>query len=87
MRSAAARLAWRDSAWVDAACRPSRFRAPVVPGDTVTTSGRVTNVRRAGAHLLYSAAVQATKQDGTVVALGDAMGRVPVPPSWENPIS
>ncbi len=65
-----------------------RFRAPVLPGDTVTTSGRVTNVRRAGDHLLYAAAVQATKQDGAVVALGDAMGRVPAAPSsWENPIS
>jgi acyl dehydratase len=54
-----------------------RFRAPVVPGDTVTTEGKVTNVRPLGNQLLYAARVRAFKQDGTEVASGDAMGRVP----------
>ncbi len=55
-----------------------RFVAPVFPGDTVTTSGRVTRARELGADLLYAADVEARKQDGTVVARGDAMGRVPL---------
>jgi acyl dehydratase len=55
-----------------------RFKAPVSPGDTVTTSGRVTTVRRLGDSLLYTASVQALRQDGTIVAAGDAMGRVPI---------
>lgn len=54
-----------------------RFLAPVLPGDTISTEGRVTNVRRMGDRLLYAATVRARKQDGTVVAQGDAMGRVP----------
>jgi acyl dehydratase len=54
-----------------------RFKAPVLPGDTITTSGRVTHVRRLGDQLLYTASVRARKQDGTVVAAGDAMGRAP----------
>jgi acyl dehydratase len=55
-----------------------RFKAPVRPGDTVTTAGRVANVRRLGDSLLYTASVRAFKQDGAIVALGDAMGRVPI---------
>lgn len=56
-----------------------RFRAPVLPGDIVATEGRVTNVRPLGEQLLYTARVRAFNQDGTEVASGDAMGRVPVP--------
>jgi acyl dehydratase len=55
-----------------------RFKAPVSPGDTVTTSGRVTNVRHLGESLLYTASVRAHNQHGTIVASGDAMGRVPL---------
>jgi 3-hydroxybutyryl-CoA dehydratase len=54
-----------------------RFTAPVRPGDVVTTFGVVTNVRSMGEQILYSASVRAERQDGTVVAIGDAMGRVP----------
>lgn len=54
-----------------------RFTAPVRPGDTITTTGRVTNVRRLGEEYLYAAAVEARNQDGVVVEAGDAMGRVP----------
>jgi 3-hydroxybutyryl-CoA dehydratase len=54
-----------------------RFRAPVTPGDTLTTRGRVTSVRRLNGELLFAASVEVRKQDGTVVAIGDAMGRVP----------
>lgn len=54
-----------------------RFTAPVRPGDTITTTGRVTHVRRLGGDVLYTAAVEARNQDGTVVEAGDAMGRVP----------
>ncbi|MGH9045774.1 MAG: MaoC family dehydratase [Acidimicrobiales bacterium] len=54
-----------------------RFTAPVRPGDTVSTHGVVTHVRPMGGHLLYSANVSARRQDETVVAKGDAMGRVP----------
>ena len=54
-----------------------RFTAPVRPGDTVTTFGVVTNVRPMDGQILYSASVRAERQDGTVVATGDAMGRVP----------
>jgi len=54
-----------------------RFTAPVLPGDTVRTAGRVTNVRRMGDLLRYAASVQARKEDGTMVATGDAMGYVP----------
>jgi len=54
-----------------------RFTAPVLPGDTVRTAGRVTNVRRMGDLLRYAASVQARKEDGTMVATGDAMGCVP----------
>jgi acyl dehydratase len=57
-----------------------RFTDPVRVGDTVTTSGVVSHVRPIGAHLLYSAAVRAERQDATVVAIGDAMGRVPSRP-------
>lgn len=54
-----------------------RFTAPVRPGDTLTTTGRVTHVRPQGDHILYAATVEARNQDGTVVEHGDAMGRVP----------
>jgi acyl dehydratase len=57
-----------------------RFTAPVRAGDTVTTSGVVRHVRPIGGQLLYVAAVQAERQDATVVAIGDAMGRVPLRP-------
>ena len=59
-----------------------RFTAPVRAGDTVTTSGIVSHVRPMGAQLLYEAAVRAERQDATVVAIGDAMGRVPIGPLW-----
>jgi acyl dehydratase len=58
-----------------------RFTAPVRAGDTVTTSGVVSHVRRIGGQLLYTATVRAERQDATVVAIGDAMGRVPLRPS------
>jgi 3-hydroxybutyryl-CoA dehydratase len=58
-----------------------RFNAPVRAGDTVTTSGVVSHVRQMGAQLLYAAAVRAERQDATVVAVGDAMGRVPTRPT------
>jgi 3-hydroxybutyryl-CoA dehydratase len=54
-----------------------RFRAPLTPGDTLTTRGRVTSVRTLNGELLFAASVEVRKQDGTVVAIGDAMGRVP----------
>lgn len=54
-----------------------RFTAPVRPGDTVTTSGRVTHVRSDGDWMLFAAAVSATRQDGVVAETGDAYGRVP----------
>ena len=54
-----------------------RFKAAVTPGDTLTTRGRVTSVRRLNGELLFAASVEVRKQDGTVVAIGDAMGRVP----------
>jgi 3-hydroxybutyryl-CoA dehydratase len=56
-----------------------RFLAPVFAGDELTATGRVTAVREMGEELLYVADVEAHKQDGTVVARGDAMGRVPAP--------
>ena len=59
-----------------------RFTAPVRAGDTVTTSGIVSHVRSIGAQRLYAAAVRAERQDGAVVAIGDAMGRVPIGPLW-----
>ena len=59
-----------------------RFTAPVRAGDTVTTSGIVSHARPMGAQLLYEAAVRAERQDATVVAIGDAMGRVPIGPLW-----
>jgi 3-hydroxybutyryl-CoA dehydratase len=55
-----------------------RFVAPVRAGDTVTTYGIVGHVRPMGGALLYAAAVRAERQDATVVAIGDAMGRVPM---------
>jgi 3-hydroxybutyryl-CoA dehydratase len=55
-----------------------RFTAPVRAGDTVITSGVVTHVRPLSGQLLYSAAVRAERQDETVVAIGEAMGRVPI---------
>jgi acyl dehydratase len=55
-----------------------RFTAPVRAGDTVTTFGAVSHVRPIGGQLLYVAAVRAERQDATVVAIGDAMGRVPI---------
>ena len=54
-----------------------RFKAPVMPGDTLTTRGRVTSVRRLNGEVLFAASVEVRKQDGAVVAIGDAMGRVP----------
>jgi acyl dehydratase len=57
-----------------------RFIAPVRAGDTVTTSGIVSHARPMGAQLLYAAAVRAERQDAAVVAIGDAMGRVPIGP-------
>jgi 3-hydroxybutyryl-CoA dehydratase len=54
-----------------------RFTAPVHPGDTITTTGRVTHVRRLGDEALYTATVEARNQSGVVVESGDAMGRVP----------
>ena len=54
-----------------------RFTAPVRAGDTLTTFGVVSHVRPMGEQLLYAAAVRAERQDATVVAIGDAMGRVP----------
>ena len=57
-----------------------RFTAPVRAGDTITTFGAVSHVRPVGGQLLYAAAVRAERQDGTVVAIGDAMGRVPIGP-------
>jgi phosphate acetyltransferase len=57
-----------------------RFVAPVPAGDTVTTYGVVSHVRPMGGQLLYAAEVRAERQDETVVALGDAMGRVPMGP-------
>ena len=55
-----------------------RFTAPVRASDTVTTSGVVSHVRPIGGQLLYAATVRAERQDATVVAIGDAMGRVPI---------
>jgi acyl dehydratase len=57
-----------------------RFTAPVRAGDTVTTAGVVSHVHPMGAQLLYAAAVRAERQDAAVVAIGDAMGRVPTGP-------
>ena len=57
-----------------------RFVAPVRAGDTVTTHAEVSHVRPMGGQLLYAAAVRAERQDATVVAIGDAMGRVPIRP-------
>lgn len=54
-----------------------RFTAPVKPGDTITTTGHVTHVRRLDDDLLYAAPVEARNQDDVVVEAGDAMGRVP----------
>lgn len=54
-----------------------RFKAPVLPGDTITASGTVTHTRDEDGYVIYAADVQATKQDGTVVAIGTAMGRMP----------
>lgn len=58
-----------------------RFTAPVRAGDTVTTFGVVSQVRPMGEQLLYAAVVRAERQDATVVAIGDAMGRVPIRPA------
>jgi 3-hydroxybutyryl-CoA dehydratase len=57
-----------------------RFTAPVRAGDTVTTYGIVSDVHPMGGQLLYAAAVRAERQDAAVVAIGDAMGRVPTGP-------
>ena len=57
-----------------------RFTDPVRAGDTITTSGVVGHVRAMGAQVLYTATVRAERQDATVVAIGDAMGRVPIGP-------
>jgi 3-hydroxybutyryl-CoA dehydratase len=54
-----------------------RFTAPVRAGDVVKTFGVVTNVRPMEERILYTAAVRAELRDATVVAIGDAMGRVP----------
>lgn len=54
-----------------------RFKAPVRPGDRITMSGRVSQVRDEGDWVLYAADVVATRQDGVVAEVGDAFGRLP----------
>jgi acyl dehydratase len=55
----------------------ARFKSPVYPGDRITATGTVLELKPLGDQLVYVASVTAHNQDGVLIAEGEAMGRVP----------
>jgi 3-hydroxybutyryl-CoA dehydratase len=53
-----------------------KFIAPVYPGDTVTTRGRVTDSRPDGAGQRLTVDVACENQDGALVFIGEASALV-----------
>jgi 3-hydroxybutyryl-CoA dehydratase len=62
--------------WIDGGRLKVRFKAPVLPGETVRTSGRVTAVRDLDEGSEIVCAVEVHKPDGQAAIAGEAAVRV-----------
>ncbi len=65
------------SHWPESGRLKVRFRAPVYPGDRVTTSGEVTRISEEGGLLRVDCAVRCCRQDGEEVINGEASVTMP----------
>ncbi|MSQ41409.1 MAG: hypothetical protein EXR55_07155 [Dehalococcoidia bacterium] len=64
-------------AWLSGGKLQARFRAPVYPGDTVTTFGAIKSQREAGETVHLEYIVGCRNQDGGEVVTGEATVDVP----------
>ncbi|MDA0768674.1 MAG: MaoC family dehydratase [Chloroflexi bacterium] len=62
-----------EADWLNAGRLKLRFRAPVFPGETITTSGTVKGVRIVDGREQVTCAVEIRKQDGEAAITGDAI--------------
>lgn len=62
-----------EADWLNAGRLKLRFRAPVFPGETITTSGTVKGVRIVDGREQVTCAVKVRKQDGEAAITGDAI--------------
>ena len=66
-----------DRRWAEGGALKLRFRAPVLPGETIRTSGRVTAVREFDGVREVVVAVEVQKPDGQAAIAGEASVRLP----------
>ena len=66
-----------DRRWAEGGHLKLRFRAPVLPGETIRTSGRVTSVREFDGVMEVVVAVEVQKPDGQAAIAGEASVRLP----------
>ena len=59
--------------WLNGGRMKLRFRAPVFPGDTITTSGTVKGIREADGRRQVTCAVEVRRQDGEAAITGNAV--------------
>ena len=58
--------------WLEGGRLKLRFRSPVFPGDTVTTSGQVKSIRKRNDASEVTCSVEVRRQNGGVAITGDA---------------